>query len=225
MWNAETACGQWMHMLGEALYAGCKTQLAPQITSYDSKHLELQTSNKEPAHLEDSFSEANCQVSTAALSEFTAAAQYFQQDSSTNLLKTSAPSQKQVFQEHSAVYHSLGYARILGAVKWTPSGYLASNEFVDYAQHGFKAKLSYQEARNIIEQGLNTHCVGIQTLQEECLSYLENLNRLHVAAEKLYKLTQPQFIYQGKTLQELMREFKDHYAFETVFLIPMPLDI
>lgn len=253
MWNPKTACGQWLQSLCEALYAGSKAQLAPKIASYAPKNLEVKPLNQEDSNqatldFTSSLSKEQSNALTDALSEFNAAARYFQQPNSAHIQEKSAYLQDKssilqdkvdaiqdisssfkdkpaLLQDTLALHHSMGYSRILGTLLWKPNGYLVSGEFVDYAQRGFKAKLSYQEACNLIEEGLNTHCVGIQPLQEECLMYLENLNRLHVAADKLYKLAQPQFIYQGQTLQKLMQEFKNHYAFETVFLIPMPPDI
>lgn len=91
---------------------------------------------------------------------------------------------------------------------------LIPNEFAAYLRRNCRGKLSFIEACRRVK---NNHPMISDREVYPCLTYLSVLKMLHLAVGALYRRVDPNFVVNDKPLSEYYQNFKDHYAFETVF--------
>lgn len=96
---------------------------------------------------------------------------------------------------------------------------LEPQEFQAYRKRGCKGQLSYLEAKQGIERFFAPMLFDESSKQElqTRLEYLQDLRRLRFVVKTLYKKLDPYFVVNGKPLSMYYQDFRDHYAFETVF--------
>lgn len=90
-------------------------------------------------------------------------------------------------------------------------------EFKAYVNNGCKSSLSYQQAKLCLQQGKNFFFPFINRVLTQMVRFLNDLRRLRRAVSALYELADPQRVLYDKPLSAWYKEFKDHYAYETVF--------
>lgn len=97
----------------------------------------------------------------------------------------------------------------------TEKDLLVPNVFAAYQRRNCKSKLGYAGACKLVK---NYYPEGIgEDFVNDSLSYLNDLNALRLAVRALYRKLDPNLVVNGKPLSEHYQNFKDHYAFETVF--------
>lgn len=93
-------------------------------------------------------------------------------------------------------------------------GELVPNEFKIYIRSKCMSKLRYSEAKRAVER---FHPYASKEDIQDQLDYLNDLRRLRLAVKALYQKVDPKLVVNDKSLSRRYKEFKNHYAYETVF--------
>lgn len=99
-------------------------------------------------------------------------------------------------------------------ISQNPQGTLVPNVFKAYIRRKCKSKLGYSEAKKAIQR---YHPSMPEDDLKFFFGYLDALKELRTAVRDLYKHLDPYLVINDKPFSKRYQEFKDNYAYETVF--------
>lgn len=78
--------------------------------------------------------------------------------------------------------------------------------------------MSYKEVKHRLEQGKDFYFPfgDTQDLSSK-LKFLSDLRQLRLSVNAMYKVVDPNYVFNDKPLSSWYKEFKKHYAYETIF--------